>query len=406
MRSLSFPSIKTAFSAALILVLIFSATSAYCASTSSAEQKIVAIGHSRIYSDVAAAKNAAVSDGLLSVVQNTASQLLSPEELTENFGTVAGVLIRHQNEFILSYRILDEHQTEKHYQVLIQATVSKQKIKEAFTEGGLRAAPVKMPSVLFMIAEKNIDDLDFDYWWRKGYSAYSEQIALSPIKQVFLQKGFTVIDPDKRQKDTDNKELFSGLELDAEPADYEASIIANRLGADIVVIGKATAQTTSNRMGEDIRTFKANINLRVVDTDTGEKLTTINEQDITVSRNPEKAGKNALADAAYRAGGQLSDRLVSIWRKASQTADKFIISVKGDSVLTHLEKLRSALKQDPGISGLRTTEMSVKSATLALDYEGTAQELADKLLMQSFTGFGINISDISPEGLSAELIPE
>lgn len=404
MKNSCFFNVKAVFSVTLLLIILFYASEAFCVRDSSAEHVIVSIGHSRIYSDVANAKRAAVSDGLLSVVQNTASQLLSEEELTENFGTVAGVLLRQQDEFIQSYRILEESQTEKHYQVLIQATVSKQKIKEAFTSAGLRAAPVKMPSVLFMIAEKNIDDLGFEYWWHKGYSKYSAQVALSPIKQVFLQKGFTVIEPD--QRDTGERELFSGIDLDSEPADYEASIVANRLGADIVVVGRATAEATSNRMGEDIRTFKASVNLRVIDTTTGENLTTVREQDMTVSRNPEKAGKNALADAAYRAGGQLSDRIVSLWRRASQTAGKFKINIKGDMLLTHLEKVRSTLKQQPGVSELRTTEMTAESAALALDYEGTPQELADKLLMQSFAGFGINISDITSEGLSVELISE
>ncbi len=200
--------------------------------------------------------------------------------------------------------------------------------------------------------------------------------------------------------------LLDGLEPGSEPADYEASIIASRLGADLVVAGTANAEATANRMGEDVRSFKASVSLRVIDAGTGEKLTTIREQSMTVSRDPEKAGRNAIADAAYRAGGQLADRIASLWHRASETKDKFTIEIQGKPLLRNLEELRAAIKEQSGASGLRTLEMTATSAVLALDYEGNAQELADGLLMQSFDGFGININDISTQGLSIELIPE
>ncbi|MBS3808689.1 MAG: hypothetical protein KGY38_00855 [Desulfobacterales bacterium] len=390
------------FSAGLVLCMVFSAAAAFAQPASSEEAKIVAIGHSRIYSDMESAKRAAVSEGLLSAVQNAAFQILSEKELTGNFATAAGVMVRLRNDFIQGYRILEEYQTEKHYQVLIQATVSKQKIKDAFARAGLSPAPVRMPSVLFMIAEKNIDDLKFDYWWRGGYMSPPDQAALSPIRQVFTQRGFEVIDPSSGE--TGGKNVFSGLDLGPEPADYEASTVASRLGADIVVVGRATAEAAENRMGEDVRTFKARVNLRVIDVSTGEKLTTTREQAMTVSRNPDKGSKNALADASYQAGKQLADRIASLWRNAAQTADKFTIRVQGENILPHLEKLRGALKEQPGISGLRTKEMTAASAILAVDYEGTAQELANNLLMRSFDSFGVNISGISADGMSVELI--
>ncbi len=393
---------RKAFSAGLILCMVFSAAEALGQPALSGEEKIITIGHSRIYSDIDSAKQAAIYEGLLSAVQNAAFRLISTKEMTGNFKTVAGVLVRLRGDFIQGYRILEEYQTEKHYQVLIQATISIKKIKEAFARAGLSPAPARMPSVLFMIAEKNIDDMKFDYWWRGGYLSSSDQAVLSPIRQIFTQKGFKVIEPDSAE--TSNKDLLSGLHIGEEPADYQASIVASRLNADIVVVGKATAEAAANRMGEDVRTFRARVNLRVIDAGTGEKLTTTREQAMNVSQDPDKGAKNALADAAYQAGRQLADRISSLWRNASQTADKFMIRVQGEDILPHLEKLRSALKEQPGISELRTTEMTASQAILAVDYQGTAQELADNLLMQSFERFGVNISEISAEGMSVELI--
>ena len=364
-------------------------------------QTIIAFGDSRIYNDVASAKNAAVSRGLLSAVQTAAAQLISNRDLTENFGTIAGVLSSRQEAFVQDYRILKEFRGEKHYQVLVQATVSKQKIQEAFSRAGIRTESDQMPAVLLMVAEKNIDDLGFDYWWRQGYADSSQPASVSPIKEIFTRKGFTLVQPDSGGGLPGD--LFSGIDPGARAADHEASLLGNRLKADIVIVGTAVAEATANRMGENIRTFKADVNLRVIDAGTGKTLTTVQKQALTAGEDPDKGGKAALADAAYQAGKHLADRVAPLWRNTEQADDQFMIRVQGDSVLLYLEDLRSALREQSGVSGIQTSEMTGNSAVLVVDFDGTARELANSLLVQSFERFGINIREISEDGIFVQL---
>lgn len=401
MTSLFSPIMKKTLFAGLAMLAVFLAGPAHGAPAAAEPQTIVAFGDSRIQDDAATAKNAAVSRGLLSAVQTAAAQLISNRDLTENFGTIAEMLSSRQDTFIQDYRILKEFRGEKHYQVLVQATVSKQKIQQAFSRAGIRTESDQMPAVLLMVAEKNIDDLGFDYWWRQGYGDFSQPASVSPIKEIFTREGFTLVQPDSGSGSP--KDLFSGIDPNARPADHEASLVANRLNADIVIVGTAVAEATSNRMGENIRTFKANVNLRVIDASTGQTLTTVEKQALTVGEDPDKGGKNALADAAYQAGKHLTDRVASLWRNTKQAADKFTIRVQGDSVLLYLEDLRSALREQSEVSSIQTSEMTGNSATLTVDFDGTAQELANNLLVQSFERFGINIREISEDGMSVQL---
>ncbi|MFP4453429.1 MAG: hypothetical protein ACLFNW_09595 [Desulfobacterales bacterium] len=395
---------KTAFSAGLILVFIFFAATAGASEPEKETRAVSAFGSSPVIRDVAGAKKAAISHGLLSAVQSAASDLLSAQEIRSNFEDLVKILDRQQDEFIREYRILAEFKGQKNHHVLIQATVSNRKIMEALKDAGIISGSQQMPSLLVMIAEKNIDDLNFEYWWQRGYGGFSEAASVGPVKEMLREKGFTVIEPPAGDANATN--LLEGLKPGAEPAFHEAAIIANRLGADLVLVGTATAESTANRMGEDVRSFKAMVNLRVIDAKTGEKLTTVREQAINMGDDPEKEGKNALADAAYRAGGKISERIVSLLQEGLEPTEKIAIHVKGEPVLAHLEKLRNTLKQQTGVSELRTTEMTAKSAALALEYQGTAQKLADNLLMHSFEGFGVNISDISSGELTVELIPD
>ncbi|MCF8035928.1 MAG: hypothetical protein K9K62_03535 [Desulfobacteraceae bacterium] len=401
MKSFFSPIMKKTVFAGIVVLGVFLAGLITGGPAAAESQTIVAFGGSRIYNDVASAKNAAVSRGLLSAVQTAAAQLISHRELTENFGTIAGMLSSRQDAFIQDYRILKEFRSEKHYQVLVQATVSKQKIKQAFSQEGIQTESDQMPAVLLMVAEKNTDDLGFDYWWRQGYGDFSQPASVSPIKRVFTRKGFTLVQPDSGGGSPGD--LFSGIDPGARPSDHEASLLANRLNADIVIVGTAVAEATSNRMGENTRTFKADVELRVIDAGTGKALTTVQKRALTTGEDPDKESKDALADAAYQAGKHLADRVAPLWRNAEQAGDQFMIRVQGDSVLLYLEDLRSALREQSGISGIQTSEMTGNSATLTVDFKGTARELANHLLVQSFDRFGINIREISEDGMSVQL---
>jgi hypothetical protein len=43
------------------------------------------------------------------------------------------------------------------------------------------------------------------------------------------------------------------VDLNEEPADYQAAILSNRMDCDMVVAGQAEAEAMSNRMKEKIR---------------------------------------------------------------------------------------------------------------------------------------------------------
>lgn len=401
MRKFFRADIKKAFTAGVMLAVIFHAAAVHARNPGPESQTVLAFGSSESTVDSAGAREKAVSAALLSAVRTAASGLLSEAMLRQNFEILAEILDEKSDDFIQDYRILEEARVKNKHHVLLRATVSPGKISEALEKRNITTAPSRKPSVLFMIAEKNIDDLDFNTWWSR-VSGFSNRAATPSIRQIFLENDFKVIDPPSDSAKT--KKLIEGLEPGFEPADYEAALVARRLGAELVIAGTATAGSTANRMGDDVRTFRADINLRVIDAETGEKLTTIREQAMTVSRDAEKAGRNAMADAAFQAGRKLSDRIVSIRRQDSEAAERFIIRVTGDPVLEHLEKLRNTIKQQSGVSGLRTTAMTARSASLEVDYRGNAQELADNLLMHSFESFGINIQEISEEGVSLELI--
>ena len=48
--------------------------------------------------------------------------------------------------------------------------------------------------------------------------------------------------------------------------------------------------------------------------------------------------------------------------------------------------------------------MKADESIISVDYEGTAQSLADELLLRTFESFGVDIYEVSPGRLGIELV--
>ena len=65
---------------------------------------------------------------------------------------------------------------------------------------------------------------------------------------------------------------------------------------------------------------------------------------------------------------------------------------------------RRALAGIEGVSELQTREMRADEATLVVEYDGEARDLAETLLRIPFDAFGIDITEQAAQTLRVELI--
>lgn len=362
---------------------------------------VVSSGYSRIYGSVGDAKGAALAESIRFAVQKAAENLLSEEQLTEDFERISRVLQENPNQFIQDYRILREIQVDRSYRVLVRATIMTNQIQQALSAAGLQTRPKELPTVLLMVAEKHLGDTDYRFWWKSPPSRQRPDTASSPMARALMDEGFTVIDP------VGSMEYIlvslQGLSLTATPADYEAAIFARRMGAQLVLLGTAEVTPGENRLGENTETYRGNISLRVIDTQTGRSLTTISQQGVSISKDRYTASSNAMADAAYQAGMQLASRIDSLWMGTEMPAGGITISISGKNILPNLEQFRKTISDIRGIASVRTMQFSVDNATLWVDYRGTPDELVSSLLKQSYGPFGIHITDVAPDNLKIEM---
>ena len=383
----------------ILLVLFFSFNNAAARSLST--EVITVFGSSRIYTDIPSAKNAAVSDCLVSAVEIAVIRVLPVSTLSANFEAISGVITGRSREFILDYKVLKEIKAASDYRVLVQATVSMEKLSAELAAAGIIATPSELPRMLFLVAEQQVDDLSYQYWWRRGKTLYTPEAAAGPMIQAFIDRGFNVIDHRAIPP-----EYLDTLEFDrAILTDAEAAGMGAHFQAGMVVTGTAVVTEIPNRMGETIRTFSATVTIRAMAVDSGETIATLQVSAVATHSDPGMGSRMALSDAGRQAGMELVSRILAQWKTAARTEAEITITLKGVDLLPNLVAFRNALKEIPGVSRHQSLEMSPQQAVLSVTYAGTPRELADAVLVRPFEGFGINIEELTDNHLHILLVP-
>ncbi len=126
----------------------------------------------------------------------------------------------------------------------------------------LKAFSEKKPSVMFMIAEQNIGQEIFIYWWglfSRTIDLKAQQYDLSvgetTLKEDFLNAGFNVIDI----SNVSNKIKVSNAYKIVDITKDAVIEIGKNVGADVVVKGKVIARVGPQNTGSNVGTYMADI---------------------------------------------------------------------------------------------------------------------------------------------------
>ena len=187
----------------------------------------------------------------------------------------------------------------------------------------------------------------------------------------------------------------------------EALHIGMFLKADVVIVGKSTAQKTPNTMGENIRTFKGIVDLRAIRTDTYEEIASIVRTAVSVNADEIKGGRDAITRAAYMAGEMLASQINSHWHRDITVREGQIeLLISGTRDLASFVKFRRTVKKIKGVQELLTKEMKSNESILVVAFKGTSNMLADALMLNTFETFSINIYEVSENQLKVDLVSE
>ncbi len=346
--------------------------------------------------DMSAGRNAAISDSLVSAVTQALTDIAPPDLVAGHFQVVNDSIIARTDQFILDYKMLAESTRGKELRVMVRATVSAERLKAALKKAGVYTGRQRFPRVLVCIAEKQMHQAGFQYWWG-GQQTWQAGPATDAVTQRLETKGFTLINPTVSHTRKGYAPQLSVPEIVG---------LGKELRADIVVFGMAEAAQASAGSGTEVNTFRGSMTARAYRVKDGQEIGQIQHAAMATDADPLAGGKAAMENAAQLAGDGLASQMVAAWFSAGAGGSKVEVRVEGLSGnIANFVKFRGALSTMSGVDSVQRKEMKADTAVLLVDYQGNLQALADALMRQKFDTFNLNITSQEANTIRLQLLP-
>jgi hypothetical protein len=362
---------------------------------------VVVTGTGKIHQqDSARAREEAIADSLVSAVNQVAMELFPLESLVRNFQAFNEMIYGNTDKFIQDYKVLAEVPSTNNYRVMVEATVSINTLKNFMSSAGILLEEKPLPKILVLISDQNLSDRLPKYWW--GQEKYfSESSSITAVVEPIKTKGFPIIDPHIISQNTRFDPIYDKPDLN----DTEAVTLGLSLQAGVVIVGKSVASISPNIMGKNIRSFKGIVSARAIRTDTGSEIATTMQTSVTTNTDEIAGVRDVLSRAGSLAGEDLASQILAAWQKHEEKSNIIEIIIEGTGDIANFEKVRSLINNISGVKNLQIKELKSDQATLMVDFQGIAKELADALMLNTLGSVGINIHEVSQDRLRIELTP-
>lgn len=383
----------------VLLLMMTSLMAPFCATLLAQDadgvQVVEVVGSGAIRdNDMAAARQEAIMNALVSAIAQASTEFWSLEQQVDKFKLFNELFYNQTDHFIQDYKVLIEYMSVNSYRAIVQATVIKDRIRETLMTANLIKEDQVLPKVLFFMAEKKIDDILPIYWWGEDL-VFVIPLSEEAMGQIIRDAGMTVVSHAGVVEPLNHR-------LDIPP--QEAVELGKHMAADVVVIGTATTQKTTNVMDGNVKSFKGSVTVKAYRTETGKEIAVTTRTAVFASEDEQQGSREALFNAGLLVGQELALQLASAWENEASQQSLVEINVHGTSELANFIKFRKALGNIPGVTAIHIKVMKADESIITVDYEGTAQTLADELLLKTFEAFGIDIYEVSPGYLGIELI--
>jgi hypothetical protein len=363
-------------------------------------QTVVAEGMAGVQGDPAIARDNAIQDALRKAVEQAVGTMVASETLVENFQVVKDNIYNKSTGYIKEYKIVKESPGKDIHTVTISAVVGTGDLKNDLGALGLMQARVGKPRTLFMVAEQNIGQEILLYWWGwwgKGGAAFAGQsvemaVSETVMKEEFMNRGFNVIDISAV---TGKFEISNAYRI-ADLTDTGAREIGRKMGAEIIVKGKALAKEGPRTAGSSVGSYLADITVSAVRVDNGQVLGSARDQGVARHVAQHVGGNNALEQAGRNVSGKLMDQILAKWTGETSGGQLTQITINGLGNMKELVKIKEFLKSNVrGVQNVIQRSYEGGVAVLEVDAKGTAQSIGDELAKKDFPGFDLDVTGAS-----------
>ena len=397
------PAEKSLFrSTTLLLCALVMSLIAIRTSEAMSSKTYVVIGTEPIAAEnsIAGARNQAITNSLVTAVGLAVADSLPVDAMVNRYEKLNQQIYENPDQFVQDYKVLTESQQANRYRVMVQATVSGDRIQSELTQSGILQIQKPMPSVLYFISEQSLENPFPQYWWGRNMP-YVNTAAETAMSETMREKGFRIVEHGPQVQLMVGQAAADTSEITVD----EAVKLGLALHADVVVIGRTLAEN-ANYMGSDVRSYRGIIIARAYLTKTGKEIASVIKTTVTAAADQSAGSREALQDVGSQCSGDLAALIDDAWQKEGPAADRIDIQLTGTHNLANFVQFRRMLTSVSGVEDVQVKALKADDAALSVSYRGKPRELADALMLNAFETFSINIQEVMPDRLKIQLIPQ
>ncbi len=344
----------------------------------------------------AVARDAAIANGLNGAVIQMALTIVPSDLFVTHFEALIALLDQQTDSFIRRYKVLAEQDTEKEYQVLIEAVVMRDKIKDAVDQAGLLVKEKPLSTILFLVSEQRIGETEPRFWWHTE-STGETLFAESALARVLGAKGYGIADHSTPMVDGVDR-----MELNA----VEAVRMGRHYHADVVITGKALARMAKNTRVTDLKTYEGVLTVRAYQVNSGAQIALSHAQSVSVNTDDIAGGKSVMQLVANDVAEDVARQLSAHRRHPDESIlSPITVDVSGTDQLRAFVALRKALNTLPGVERMQIEALSPPRATLVVHFRGSANDMAERLKNTKPETLNIQVDPMSEDHVQVILLP-
>jgi len=343
--------------------------------------------------DLSKARGCAISSALVDAVELASIKLVSLDALVKNFDGLNEVLHRNSDLFVRDYKVLTESIFENVYRVLVQTTILSESLKQNIINEDLAHEIEGKETKRVLVIEGEVPGFDSALASEKELSDLKDISSFS-ISAALKQKGFFVI----------GKNSDSVFQKRGRASKRHIINLGKMFNADLVVIsGIAVQKFNKSRTVSEL--YKGRLEVSAFSVKTGREIASL-EKESEPAHNMHNTPdlREAVSNASLSAGGELAS-LIIVLSFEKETEQSIEVEIVADEKIffPYFVMFKKHLKEMPGVSDIKTKEMTSNRAVLVTDFRGGADSLAKVLMGKKHDSFKLIVSEISHEKLKFKI---
>jgi hypothetical protein len=370
----------------------------------SPDNVIITVGIGEIReNDLVAARDRAIEDAQKKAIIHAVGSEIPSKIMEDNYRILNERIYLQSQRFIEGFKVISEVPQGDFYRITIRFTLAQDDIRNELKRLGVTKQLHRPPRIMLMIAERDIGQKQFTYWWSYENSAPPLTSIESILKNKFQERGMYVIDRISLLKEiSQNKKYSKEVNLPEEAIREYGKLF----DVDIVISGNIEIEMVKSEGESGMKSVQANVEAKVLQVESGKVLM------VTSSHAPASSTDeiSAKVEALKKASGKLLDQMTDLINKQCQVkADSKILSLKviGLQGFSEFLTLKDELKRRiPEVRGIFQRGISLENSQIDVETTLDIPTFTQMLTSTNFEGFNLHVLGSSPALIELQIVPK